>query len=180
MGKNTLLPYLLDRKTTKIDYMFVSHFDSDHIGGLLTILEEIPVDKVFIAKQIEDSQNLQEFMKITKEKQIAVNTVKAGDKITFEKHIYMDVLFPTNEQITENALNNNAIVCKLIYKNFSMLFTGDIEKTAEAAIVKLYAKTDKLKSTVLKVAHHGSKTSTNDEILKLISPKIAVIRSRRK
>ena len=180
VGKNTLLPYLLDRKITKIDYMFVSHFDSDHIGGLLTILEEIPVDKVFIAKQIEDSQNLQEFMKITKEKQIAVNTVKAGDKITFEKHIYMDVLFPTNEQITENALNNNAIVCKLIYKNFSMLFTGDIEKTAEAAIVKLYAKTDKLKSTVLKVAHHGSKTSTNDEILKLISPKIAVIRSRRK
>ena len=90
--------------------------------------------------------------------------------------MYVDILWPTEEQIQENVLNNNSLVFKLQYKNFSMLFTGDIEKVTEEKILTLYGKNvEKLKSTVLKIAHHGSKTSTTDKFLKVVNPKIGLI-----
>ena len=76
IGKNTLLPYLLDRGITKIDYMIISHFDLDHVGGLLTIMEELKVKKVVICKQGEDSENYKIFKEIVKEKKIKVIVVK--------------------------------------------------------------------------------------------------------
>lgn len=79
------------------------------------------------------------------------------------------------KQIAENILNNNSIVAKLNYKNNSILFTGDIEKIAEKEILKEYEKTNILKSDILKVGHHGSKTSSIEEFLKAVNPKIALI-----
>ena len=78
--------------------------------------------------------------------------------------------------ISENAINNNSLVAKLIYKDFSMLFTGDIEEVAEKAILKKYEKhLEKLKATVLKVPHHGSKTSSTQEFLNAVNPRVALI-----
>lgn len=72
-------------------------------------------------------------------------------------------------------MNNNSIVCKLVYRNFSMLFTGDIEEMAEKQIISKYKNSKILHATVLKVAHHGSKTSSIQEFLELVKPKIALI-----
>ena len=73
-------------------------------------------------------------------------------------------------------MNNNSIVCKLNYKNFSMLFTGDIEEIAEKQILQEYKNNVQLlKSTILKVAHHGSKTSSTQEFVEMVTPKIALI-----
>lgn len=78
--------------------------------------------------------------------------------------------------ISEDAINNNSLVCKLNYKKFSMLFTGDIEEIAEKEILYKYSKNlGVLKSDILKVGHHGSKTSSSNEFIKEISPKYAVI-----
>ena len=97
-------------------------------------------------------------------------------KIFIEKNLYIYILWPDSDNfVSENALNNNSIVCKVVYNNFSMLFTGDIEKIAEEQIIKLYENSNALKSTVLKVAHHGSKSSSIEEILEKIKPKIALI-----
>ena len=176
VGKSVLLPYILDQGYTKIDYIFISHFDQDHTGGILTILEELKVKKVFIAKQEEDSENYQKFLKIVKEKRISVNVVKRGDRVKIEKNFYFDILWPGEQQIEENILNNNSAVMKMCYQNFSILFTGDIEKQAEEKILEIYeGKEKKLKANILKVAHHGSKTSTIEEFLKCVSPKIAII-----
>ena len=76
VGKRTLVPYLLDRKIAKIDYCLISHFDVDHIGGILTVMEELKVEKVIISKQGEDSENYQEFKRIIKERKIQVIVVK--------------------------------------------------------------------------------------------------------
>ena len=175
VGESTLLPYILDRGYKKIDLMFVSHFDQDHIGGLFKILEELKVEKVCISKQEEDSENYQKFLNIVKEKNIQVLVVKIGDKIVLDKNLYFDILWPKDKQIEENKLNNNAIVMKLNYNNFSMLFTGDIEKKAEEEILETYKNSKILESDILKVAHHGSKTSTTDEFLNKVKPKIALI-----
>ena len=105
-----------------------------------------------------------------------MHEVIAGNRIQIEKNLYFDVLWPQNRQISENVLNNNSIVCNLHYNNFSMLFTGDIEEIAENEILKLYSSNQKLlKSDILKVGHHGSRTSSTEEFLNIISPKVAVI-----
>ena len=176
VGKNTLLPYILDRVFTKIDIIIISHFDNDHVGGILTILEELEVKKVYISKQIENSKNYEKFLEITNKKNIKVQEVIAGNRINIEKYLYLDILWPINKQITTNILNNNAIVCNLHYREFSMLFTGDVEKIAEDEILELYYKnTDLLKADILKVGHHGSKTSSNSNFLNVINPRIAII-----
>lgn len=91
--------------------------------------------------------------------------------------MYFDIIWPfSDNMISDNSINNNSLVCKLNYKNYSMLFTGDIEAIAEKAILKKYSKNlNILKSDILKVAHHGSKTSSITEFIEKIKPKYAII-----
>ena len=146
-------------------------------GGLLYIMQEIKVNNVIIGKQYEKCENYKKFIEIVKKKNIKVNVVEAGQKINIERNLFFDVLWPCiDNMISENAINNNSLVCKLKYKNFSMLFTGDIEKIAEKAILAKYSKNKNiLKADVLKVAHHGSKTSSTIDFLKAVKPNYAVI-----
>lgn len=139
-------------------------------------MEKLKVKKIIIGKQFEDSVNYQKFIEIVYKNKIKVYIVEAGQKINIEKNLYIDVLWPsTNYVVKENVLNNNSLVCKLVYKNFSMLFTGDIEKVAEERIVQIYKSSYKLIATVLKVAHHGSKTSSIQEFLEAVNPRIVLI-----
>lgn len=174
VGKNTLLPYLLDRKVQKIDYMIISHFDADHANGLIAVLENIKVEKVLISQQIEKSSEYKKVMEVVKTKRIKVCLIKAGDNLMLEKDVHLEILYP-KEELVFSDLNNNSIVARLEYKNFSMLFTGDIEEKAEEDLLDKYKYTNKLKVTVLKVAHHGSKTSSKESIIDEIRPKIALI-----
>lgn len=140
-------------------------------------MEELRVGTAIISKQGEESENFQKFMQIVKEKKIKVKVVNKGDRLKIEENIHFDILWPNSEKlIGENVLNNNSIVCKLQYKNFSMLFTGDIEETAEKQILRIHKNNlDAVSSTVLKVAHHGSKTSSMGELVDAVKPKIALI-----
>lgn len=146
-------------------------------GGLLYILQEIKVGTVIIGKQYEASVNYKEFQRIVKNRRVNLHVVQAGNKIRIETNLYFYVLWPTStNMISDNAINNNSLVCKLIYKNFSMLFTGDIEEIAEKAILSKYVnKQEVLNADILKVAHHGSKTSSIKEFINAVSPKYAVI-----
>ena len=124
-------------------------------GSILHLLREIKVKKIIIGKQFEDSENYQKFLKLVKERNVKVHMVEAGKRINIEKDLYFDVLWPSSKQvISENWINNNSLVCKMMYQKFSMLFTGDIEEVAEKAIVEKYGNNNILKSTVLKIAHH--------------------------
>ena len=146
-------------------------------GGLLSVINELKVDCVIICKQEEDSKNYQEFKEIVNKKKIHVTIVTKGSRLCIDKDLYFNFLWPNNlNLIKENVLNNNSIVCKLCYKNFSMLVTGDIEEIAEKQILEEYKDNlSMLNSTILKVAHHGSKTSSSQNILDIVNPKIAVI-----
>lgn len=142
--------------------------------GLYTILENLKVRNVVIGKQFQNSENYQKFLKIVRSKKINIIQLEIGSKIYIEKNLYFDVLWPDSKHIiTENSINNNALVCKLFYKNFTMLFTGDIEEETEKILTEKYGS--KLGSDVLKVGHHGSKTSTSYDFLNFIKPNIALI-----
>ncbi len=175
VGESILLPYLLNRGINKIDYMMISHFDSDHIGGLFYIMENLKVDNIIISRQGKNSENFKKFIQIMSEKQINLIIVKRGDYVKIDGTSYFEILFPEEKQISDNVLNNNSIVAKFVSSNVTMLFTGDIEEIAEKRLCELYRNTNKLQADIIKVAHHGSKTSSTLSFLKLVNPQIALI-----
>lgn len=173
VGEKVLLPYLLDRRILKIDYVLISHFDTDHCGGILTIMEKVKVKNIIISEQAEHSENYERFKKLMIHKKIRLIEVKKGDKIKIGRYSEFKILFPTSRLLSENPLNSNSIVAQFNYNNFKMLFTGDIEKLAEQQILK--AEKAEIRADILKVAHHGSKTSSIPEFIKAVKPKIALI-----
>lgn len=175
VGESILLPYLLNRGINKIDYMMISHFDSDHIGGLFYIMENLKVDNIIISRQGKNSENFKKFIQIISEKQINLIIVKRGDYVKIDDTSYFEILFPEEKQISDNVLNNNSIVAKFVSSNVTMLFTGDIEEIAEKRLGELYRNTNKLQADIIKVAHHGSKTSSTLSFLELVNPQIALI-----
>lgn len=173
VGEKVLLPYLLDRRILKVDYVLISHFDTDHCGGILTIMEKVKVKNIIISEQAEHSENYERFKKLMIHKKIRLIEVKKGDKIKIGRYSEFKILFPTSRLLSENPLNNNSIVAQFNYNNFKMLFTGDIEKLAEQQILK--TEKAEIRADILKVAHHGSKTSSIPEFIKAVRPRIALI-----
>lgn len=171
VGKNTLMPYLLDRGVKSLDYIMISHFDSDHCKGILYIMENLDVNNIIIAPQTEITENYKIFLEIVKRKNINVMLVQSGNNVKIDKYTYFEILWPGNRFIEENAINNNSIVARLIYGEFTMLFTGDIEETVEREITKKY----NMNSNILKVAHHGSKSSSSEDFIKNVNPEVALI-----
>jgi len=154
----------------------LSHFDSDHSGKAVEIINTLKVKNIIISKQTEKSEQFENTIKAAKQNNVNIIQVESGDILTIDKEVQFEILWPKIEQvITENALNNNSIVAKLKYREFSMLFTGDIEEIAEKAILEEYKNSNILKSTILKVAHHGSNTSSIEEFIKRVRPQISLI-----
>lgn len=172
VGEDTLVPYLLDRRISKLDFIMISHFDSDHCGGIIAVLNSIKVKNIIISKQIDENNNFKTIINIAKNKKVNIIVVKKGDVINVDNNVEIKILYPENKLYFDD-LNNNSIVAKLIYYKFSILFTGDIEKIAENKIIQ--TDRENLKSTILKVAHHGSKTSSIEEFLLYVKPKMALI-----
>lgn len=198
VGEKVLLPYLLDKGIKRIDYIIFSHFDTDHCQGLIYLVGKIKIKNAIVGIQAEKYPNYKEFEQKAKNERINVIIAKRGDKISINKNIFFNVLWPSKDNlIMNNSINNNSLVCKLNYYNFTMLFTGDIEKVAEEAILNcnnnfdnnknsqdsnknekgssINEKDNILSSTIIKVAHHGSITSSTIEFLNEVNPKIALI-----
>ena len=174
-GKSVVIPYLLDRKINSLDYIMISHFDSDHAGGVMEILENMKVKNIIIFKQYEENNLLKQVIEVCNKKRINIILVKAGDIIKVDKYLNLRILWPDEEDIIkENQINNNSIVARFEYFNFEILFTGDIEEVTEKVILNKYLD-NILEGEILKVAHHGSKTSSTLEFLEKVKPKIALI-----
>ena len=171
VGKNTLVPYLLDREIISLDYICISHFDSDHCAGFKYLLNNIKVKNIILSKQYESTNNFEEIICIAIQKNINIIKVEAGNIFNIDKYVSFKIFSPG--KILTDDINDNSIVMKLEYNNFSCLFTGDISKQIEQNLVKKYG--EELKSTVLKVAHHGSKTSSDEEFIRIVRPKISLI-----
>ena len=167
-----LLSYLLDRKIKTLDYIMISHFDSDHCNGLIEVIKNLKVRNILISKQAYFSYEYKTIANIINLKKIKVTFIKQGDTLNIDKNIKLNIFYPP-EELEYEDLNNNSIVAKLTYNLFSILFTGDIEKS-EQDLIDRY-KEGELKSDILKIAHHGSKTSSSEEFLEAVEPKIALI-----
>ena len=171
VGKNTLVPYLLDRKIISLDYICISHFDSDHCDGFKYLLNNIKVKNIILSKQYETTNNFEEILSIAYKKKINILKVEAGNILNIDKFVRIKIFSPG--KVLTNDINDNSIVMKLEYNKFSCLFTGDISKKIEQDLVQKYG--NELESTILKVAHHGSKTSSDESFINRVAPKISLI-----
>ena len=160
----------------KLDALIITHHHLDHLGGVIKILNNFDVknfyDNGIVNPQSEISKDVE---KLILNGILSRQILSAGQKLEFADNINLKFLAPASKNgFPEKDLNNNSLVFKLQYGEFSMLFTGDIEALAEKQIVARY-KSEELKSDILKVAHHGSKTSSTNEFINKIKPQISII-----
>ena len=167
-----VLSYLLDRRIKTIDYIMISHFDSDHCNGLIETIDNLNVKNILISKQAYFCDEYRNIANIINSKKINVIFLEQGNRLNIDKNVKIDVFYPIKE-LQYDDLNNNSIVAKISYNSFSVLFTGDIEKSEKDLLDKY--KKEELRADILKVAHHGSKTSSTEEFLREVKPKIALI-----
>ncbi len=158
-----------------IEYIFLTHPDSDHVTGLVELLKSYNVDQIYLTGAVSDTAIFQEFLSEIESENVPVTFVSANDEIDFGPDYYFDILWPKKDYInTEKTnTNNTSIVGKLVYKNVSMLLTGDIENNAQFDLISIYQ--NKLKSDIIKIAHHGSKNATSENLLQFVNPEIALI-----
>lgn len=150
VGESVLVPYLLDKNIKTIDYMLVSHFHADHCNGLLAVLEKLDVKTVIFAKQEETCKEYENFIEKAKQNNSKVIIAQNGQTIMLDNSTKFEIL---QAGIKSDNLNNTSIIAKLVYGNFSMLFTGDAELEEEQAVLKNVTAT-KLNANVLKLGHH--------------------------
>ncbi|WP_334352408.1 DNA internalization-related competence protein ComEC/Rec2 [Companilactobacillus sp. HBUAS56257] len=158
------IPYLKSKGIDRVDRLFLSHKDQDHIGNLETLLAKFPVSEVNFGFGLEQNKRIKAL--ITKYPQIKFVGRKQGDVIN--DAINFQVLWPKNKGLGENK-DSLTLLTKI--KDKSWLFTGDLDIASEKKILKDYH----FKVDYLKLGHHGSKTSTSDELLTATKPKIGFI-----
>jgi competence protein ComEC len=157
-----------------IDLMISTQPQADHITGLVEVLQRYKVKQVLESGVPYDSSIYQEWCKLVEEKQIKHDVAREGQEIDLGNGIKIEVLNPPSRlfQGTSADVDNNGVVLRLSSGRVSFLFTADIREEAEFELIGQRAN---LRSSVLKVAHHGSKTSTSSQFLAAVNPEIAVI-----
>ncbi|HEX2950008.1 MAG TPA: MBL fold metallo-hydrolase [Armatimonadota bacterium] len=167
---DTVVDYLSKANVKQIDLLVATHPHEDHIGGMAGVLAAFPVKQVWDSGFNQGSHTQQEFLQTIHDKNISYQNPRAGDTINLgDSHIA--VLAPVGGLLhdTDSDANNNSIVLRVSYGKVSVLLTGDMEE-AERGTVSTWPR-----STVLKVAHHGSHNGTDAQFVREISPSLAVI-----
>ena len=172
IGEKVLLPYLLKNGIYKNDIIFISRFHEDHVEGLLTILNQFKVNKIIIGEQGKPNNLYLDILKISKDKQIQIITMKKNDIIKIDG-IEFNTMYPSYSFKNDN-LNNNSLVIRADIFDTRILFTGDMEMEEELLLLEKVKSKD-LDIDILKVGHHGSKTSSTEDFLKTTSPSISII-----
>lgn len=159
-----------------IELVILSHPQADHLAGLVEVLKRYEVEKVLTVNDEYDSALFREWKKLINDKNVEFISAKAGQVVDLGGGAYFLVLYPfkefNGEVIDKKEINDLSVVGKLIYGDFSVLFTGDNEIKTEMDLLRSKLN---LESDILKVAHHGSRTSTHLEFLSKINPLWAVI-----
>ena len=172
IGERVIAPFIWNKRVMGIDYIALSHPNSDHYNGLPFILRNFRIGEIWESGIEEGSEGYADFKAAAEESGGLHKRAWDGDRLAVND-VTVEVLNPPKgyEPRDDRGANNGSLVLKMVYGKTSFLFTGDIEKEAEC---QLLSKNDELKSTVLKAPHHGSLTSSTIEFLNAVKPEKAV------
>lgn len=170
-GERVIIPLLDNLGIDKIDYGFISHLDSDHYGGFISLIYNDRIKEVY--RPLPDS-NLKSirFEKFLKQKKIKTNIYESNTLKVGNANVYF-LNNPKGHQYNKLSSNDKSGVVKIVYGKTSFLFVGDLEFEGEYLLAQNFG--DILDSDVLKVGHHGSPTGTSQAFLNLVSPKISLV-----
>lgn len=178
-----LLSELQKLKIDHIDTLVMTHAHADHIGKADKVIAQYGVKELVYNGIPSTSKYFINALKAAKANGTQQVKVKAGDVLDFGNGVSFEIVSPSQSLIDEDTaaikakkkvdVNNESVVGRLTFGNFAMLFTGDAEGPVEKEMVASYGK--KLKCQVLKAGHHGSKTSSTAEFLKLVQPESVVM-----
>lgn len=173
-AKDATLRYVREH-TERIDLMILTHPHEDHIGGAADILRDIPTEKVLMPDITSDSETFEGLLDAIEDSGAQTALAAAGDVYELGG-MRVTVLAPLGTDY--ESMNDYSIVCRVDYGERSFMFTGDAEKCSEEEILDAY-DASALRCDVLKAGHHGSSTSSSEEFLEALEPRIAVISAGR-
>jgi len=169
-SERKLETYLKKHKVKKIDFFIVTHPHEDHIGGGDNILKKFSIDHIYSPQIMSNNKDFIDLVAEIKKQNKKINIASEGVIIELGEEAYLKFFSP--EKKNYDNINNSSSVIKFTFRNTSFLLTGDSEKLIEDTLLsKDYA----LSSDVIKVSHHGSKTSSSKLFLSKVNPKYAVI-----
>lgn len=176
-ARDRLVEHLKKEKIATIDTVVITHPHADHLGGMAAVFEHFSVKRIFDSGLQTSTATYRKYLETVDKKKVPFSIVTAGQTVDIGGGAVLKILAPEKPFLLEDNgsldLNNNSIVTKLTFGSFSMLLTGDAEKASEARMLKNYGAD--LKSSILKIGHHGSNTSTTVEFLKAVAPEAAII-----
>lgn len=164
-----VVAYLKNHEITTLDYVIVSHYDEDHLSGLVGVMNTFSVDKVITPDYVADSMIYQSFEDMKAEKKVEEVHAYAGDRFDFGD-ARISVLSPDSYDYEKE--NNNSIVVKVEQNGFSCLLTGDAEREVEEEL--LFSGTD-VTADLYVASHHGSASSNSEEFIEAVAPDYAFI-----
>jgi competence protein ComEC len=172
IGEMVVSEYLWWRGLDSVDYVVPTHADADHIDGLNDVVRNFSVRSALVGRTPANDDEYFKFSRSLTETRTPVETIQAGDRLRFG-NVTANVLWPvgTNDKNAPSQ-NNDSIVLRVQFGERTILLTGDIEKEAEA---KILALTKDLSADVVKVPHHGSRTSSTDDFVNATHPRLAII-----
>lgn len=170
-GKDSgVVEYLMEQAVDTLNILIATHPHADHLGGLPQVLSSFVVMEVIDPGVVHSTLLFSNYLNLIDSLNVELSVGRAGMKRTLHDKAYFEVLHPLYPQ--ENNLNDASIVVMLVLEQIRILLTGDIEKKSESEILARYPY---IKSHVLKLAHHGSITSTSEAFLEAASPEVAII-----
>ncbi len=170
-AESALLSALVSKGVKRLDNVIATHEDTDHIGSLDAAIRAYPVGKVYLPKMpIKGTKAMEDFLQAVKGRGLSLTPAKAGVSVDLGSEVTALMLAPVKASYEEE--NNYSAVLKVTFGKVSFLLTGDAESQSERDMINSGAD---LKSTVLKVGHHGSRYSTGEAFLNAVSPQYAVI-----
>lgn len=178
VGKNLLIPLLKKRAVQHIDYLIVTHGDFDHFGGLMAVLENFRVGMLIINGTVKNNEAYDAFLSLALQQEIPIFIGSEGKQYQIDAHTRLTFLYPlpTHRIATVTHQNAVSLVSLLEMYESRFLFMGDAELMAERELLMRLEGGEAVEPIdVMKVAHHGSKTSTSEQWLSHWQPKLAVI-----
>ena len=172
LGRRVVGPFLWAHHISRVDAIFVSHTDTDHLGGLYYVLRRFPVGVVYTAPRFGDSVEGQAFLDQCERNGVEVKEIVAGMRVDIGD-CAIQLLHPNVNDLEGLKDNDRSLVFTLKSGGVSVLFTGDIERRAE----RLIFDGEPLSVDVVKVPHHGSNTSSTDSMLDSVHARYAVVSS---
>ena len=169
-----VLQYLKDNEVQKIDMLIATHPHEDHIGSMDEVIYEFEIGDIYMPKVSATTKAFENLLTAIKDKNLKVNSAKGGMILHDEDGLKIEFTAPNSDSYTNT--NDYSAVTKITYGSTSFLLTGDAENRSENEMLE---RNYNLKSDVLKVGHHGSKTSSSLGFLKAVSPQIGIISSGR-